>query len=69
LSRNKHMAGALWASLGHSEQSLDDWIESRRREGISWRVMARDLSRMTDGAISVSYQTLLNWHLARGEAA
>jgi hypothetical protein len=38
------------------------FISDRRREGVSWRRIARDLRDATDGSVDVTEQTLRSWH-------
>lgn len=54
------MASALFAQL--QGQPLEDWIADQRDAGKSLRAIAAELSDLTDGAVEVSPQTVLNWH-------
>lgn len=49
-------------------QPISDFITERRAQGRSWRVIARDLYKTTDGQIDVTAETLRGWQSAR-EAA
>lgn len=40
---------------------LSGWIEERRNEGRSWRLIARDLFDATNGQIDVTHETLRAW--------
>lgn len=37
------------------------WIERKRTQGRSWRLLARDLWNATDQQVDVTTQTLQNW--------
>lgn len=37
------------------------WIERKRTQGRSWRMLARDLWNETDHEVDVTTQTLINW--------
>ncbi len=45
------------------------WVNARRAEGRSWRLVARDLWYATDQQIDVTTQTLQNWRRSNGDAA
>lgn len=55
----KRMAGALFEQL-HG-QTLDAWLSHQRSKGRSLRSIAESLESMTDGAVDVAPQTILNW--------
>lgn len=40
---------------------LEQFVRTRRAEKRAWRLIARDLSDATDGAVDVSYETLRVW--------
>lgn len=46
------------------EGGLDDFVESRRRDGKSWRLICRDLREATNGEIDITEVTLRGWHAA-----
>jgi hypothetical protein len=48
------------------DNDVRDYIATRRTDGMSWRRIAAELLRDTDGEIDVTYETLRSWH---GEAA
>lgn len=41
---------------------VSDFIEERRAVGKSWRVIARELHKTTDGQIDVTAETLRGWN-------
>lgn len=41
--------------------TLDDFVASRRAEGRSWRLIARDVHEQTDGQVDVTAETLRGW--------
>ena len=43
------------------DQPLADYIGGKRAAGLSWRAIARDLDRDTDGKVSVSDETVRKW--------
>ena len=42
------------------EGGLDDFVQSRRSTGRSWRLIARDLYEITQ--LDVTYETLRSWY-------
>lgn len=42
-------------------QPVDQWVTERRAEGLSWRVIAHDLTDATAGAIVVSHEAVRQW--------
>lgn len=40
---------------------LEDFVRSRRADGRSWRLIARDLYEATDRGVDLTYQTLWTW--------
>lgn len=44
------------------EGGLDDFVRTRRDQGKSWRLVARDLFDQTDGAVDITDQTLRSWY-------
>lgn len=48
---------------------LDEFVISRRRDGRSWRLIARDLYDATDGRIDVTLETVRSWYGDREVAA
>ena len=67
MATTRELAGALFAA-DHGI-ALEEWIDERRDEGLSWRRIAQELAHFTEGRISVSHQTVLTWSLARKAAA
>jgi len=43
------------------EEGLTAFVESRRADGMSWRLIARDLREQTDCSVDVTEQTLRTW--------
>lgn len=41
---------------------LGGWIEERRNQGRSWRLIARDLYEATNAQVDVSHETLRLWY-------
>lgn len=41
--------------------TLADFVQTRRGNGRSWRLIARDLHEQTDGQIDVTAETLRAW--------
>ena len=37
------------------------WMAERRREGMSWRLISRDLYDRTNGQIDITHETLRIW--------
>lgn len=62
----QRVAAALFREL-HGRDLLE-WIEEQREDGRSWQHIAAQLEELTDGAVSVTRQSLLNW-TSRQEAA
>lgn len=48
---------------------LDEFVISRRRDGRSWRLIARDLYDATNGRIDVTLETVRSWYGDREVAA
>lgn len=42
-------------------QSLEQYLTDRSDEGMSWRDIAAHLRDATDGAVSVSHETVRTW--------
>lgn len=42
-------------------EPVNQWISLRRRNGVSWRAIAKELEAATDGQIDVTYETLRGW--------
>lgn len=40
---------------------LDEYVQTRRSEGRSWRLIARDIWTDTDGQVDVTEVTLRGW--------
>lgn len=40
---------------------FSDWVADERDRGRSWRQIAEDLSRLTDGQVEVSHAALHTW--------
>jgi hypothetical protein len=49
--------------------TLADFVQERRTEGRSWRLIARDLHEQTDGQIDVTAETLRGWFGSSERAA
>ncbi len=43
------------------DEGLREFVFSRRRAGVAWRKVARDLYERTDKRIDVAHETLRNW--------
>lgn len=43
------------------ERPLSGWVAERRERGDSWRRIAIDLERDTDGQVTVTDETLRSW--------
>jgi hypothetical protein len=41
-----------------------EWIDERRSQGRSWRLVARDLLAATDGKVDVTPETVRLWTIA-----
>lgn len=50
-------------------QDPREWIASKREQGRSWRLVARDLWNATDHEVDVTTQTLQNWMRQNGDEA
>lgn len=48
---------------------LEDFVQRRRADGRSWRVIARDLYLATEGQADVSNETLRGWFPELDETA
>ena len=48
---------------------LDEFVISRRRDGRSWRLIARDIHDATGGRIDVTLETVRSWYGDREVAA
>lgn len=46
----------------HLGGKLDEFVQTRRVEGRSWRLIERDLYLETDGLVEVAFETLRNWY-------
>lgn len=42
-------------------EGLDRFVIRARLQGRSWRWVAEELSRRTDGAVAISYETARDW--------
>ena len=43
------------------DEGVEAFVNTRRAQGKSWRIIARDLWTATDGEIDVTYETLRSW--------
>ena len=67
-SPRKRRAAHLIKELGLGE--LGAWLHAQHGSGLSYEQIARELYRLSDGGVDVSYQTIKNWLLeAQGAAA
>lgn len=41
---------------------LDDFVLTRRAEGMAWRLIEREIWVATDGQVDVTFETLRNWY-------
>jgi hypothetical protein len=41
--------------------ALERFVRSRRRDGLSWRLVERDLFQQTSGAVDLTFETLRSW--------
>lgn len=48
-------------------QSLEDWVATRRLEGMSWKAIAEDLAVSTNGQVAVSRECLRGWFKPTGD--
>lgn len=48
-------------------QPVDQWIQDRRADGMSWRAITRLLCDKTNGQIDITHETVRAW--ARQDAA
>ncbi len=46
-------------------RSVADYVAERRDAGRSWRLVARDLYKATNGAVDVTHETLRGWYARR----
>ena len=37
------------------------WLEARRAEGLSWRLIARELEKRSNGQLDITHETLRLW--------
>lgn len=54
--------------LRHHGTSLEDFVDERRKQDVSWERIARDLVAATDGVVDVTSTTLRNWFSDRAAA-
>lgn len=54
---NRRLADLILADDG----PLEDFVRSRRADGIAWRLIARDLYEATGREVDLTYETLRSW--------
>jgi hypothetical protein len=47
-------------------RAVEDWLADQRKLGASWRRIARDLARQTEGRVHVTDVTVRAWGMAAG---
>lgn len=66
-SPRKRRAAHQLKELGLGD--LGSWLQGQHSAGLSYEQIARELYRLTDGQVDVSYQTIKNWLLEEQGAA
>lgn len=54
---NRRLADLLLGDDG----PLEEFVRTRRAEGVAWRIIARDLYEATDRELDLTYETLRSW--------
>lgn len=60
-SSRRTVAHLLADELLGTDGPLERFVQERRTEGRSWRLIARDLYEATETKVDITYETLRSW--------